>query len=167
MIRTKTELPKSVFVADGAVVIGDVRLGEDVNIWYNATLRADADPIIIGDGSNVQDNSVIHIDFGYPVKIGKNVTIGHGVILHGCEIGDNTLIGMGAILLNGCKIGKNCIVGAGALVTQGTEIPDGSLVLGSPAKIRRELTEEEIKANTRNAKWYVEEAKKENEAGIL
>ena len=147
------------FIAPGAIVLGDVTLGEDVGIWYHATVRGDRAPIVIGERSNIQDNAVVHVDAEHKVIISKNVTVGHGAIIHGCEIGDNTLIGMGAIIMNGAVIGKNCIVGAGALVTQNARIPDNSLVLGNPAKIKREVTEEEIAANLRNAESYVKEAR--------
>lgn len=147
------------FIAPGAVCMGDVTLGKDCGIWYHATVRADRAPIMIGSGSNIQDNCVVHVDEGFPVTIGKYVTVGHGAILHGCEVGDGSLIGMGAIILNGAKIGKNCIVAAGALVTQNTEIPDGMLAMGSPAKVIRELTEEEIASNRKNAEEYIEEAR--------
>ncbi len=153
-------IDNSAFIAPSAIVLGDVNIGKDVGIWYHATIRGDREPISIGKGSNIQDNSVVHVDAGYPVVIGENVTVGHGAILHGCNVGDNSLIGMGAIIMNGAKIGKNCIVGAGALVTQGTEVPDNSLILGNPAKVRRAVTEEEIASNLRNAALYVEEAKK-------
>ena len=149
----------NVFIAPGAVVLGDVYLEENVGIWYNATVRGDREPIRIGKGSNIQDNCVVHVDKGYPVTIGENVTVGHGAIIHGCSIGDNSLIGMGAILMNGCRIGKNCIVAAGALVTQGFEIPDGSLVMGNPAKIKRSVTEEEIEHSLQNAQLYIKEAR--------
>ena len=149
----------NVFIAPGAIVLGDVTLGEDVGIWYHATVRGDKSSIVIGRGSNVQDNAVVHVDTNHAVKIGENVTIGHSAIIHGCEIGDNSLIGMGAIIMDGARIGKNCIVAAGALVTQNTQIPDNSLVLGNPAKIKRDVTEEEIAGNLRNAKAYVEEAR--------
>lgn len=149
----------AVFIAPGAIVLGDVILGEDVGIWYHATVRGDRAPIKIGNRSNVQDNAVVHVDAGFPVTIGENVTIGHGAIIHGCEIGDNSLIGMGAIVMNGARIGKNCIVGAGALVTQNTIVPDNSLLLGNPAKVKRQVTEEEIAASLHNADVYVKEAK--------
>ena len=152
-------MQETVFIAPGAIVLGDVTLGEDVGIWYHATVRGDRAPIVIGSRSNVQDNAVVHVDANYPVTIGQNVTIGHGAIIHGCEIGDNSLIGMGAIVMNGARIGKNCIVGAGALVTQGTIVPDNSLILGNPAKIKREVTPEEIASSLRNAEVYVEEAR--------
>ena len=147
------------YIAEGAVVKGNVQMGEDVSIWYNATVRGDSAEIKIGDRTNVQDNAVIHVDTHYPTTIGNGVTIGHGAIVHGCTVGDNTLIGMGAILLNGAVIGKNCIIGAGALVTKNTVIPDYSLVMGSPGVRKRDVTAEEIEANKRNAKLYVEEAK--------
>lgn len=150
---------KEVFIAPGAVVLGDVTLGKDVGIWYHATVRGDRAPITVGNGSNIQDNCVVHVDEGHGVTIGDNVTIGHGAIIHGCRIGDNSLIGMGAILLNGCAIGKNCIVGAGALVTQDMVVPDNSLVIGSPAKVKRNVTPAETESNLRNARLYAEEAR--------
>lgn len=153
------KLQKSVFIAPGAIVLGDVTIGEDVGIWYHATIRADRAPITIGNRSNVQDNAVVHVDEGYGVTIGENVTIGHGAIIHGCSVGDNSLIGMGAIIMNGAQIGQNCIVGAGALVTQNMVVPDNSLILGNPAKVKREVTEEEVAASLRNADSYVEEAR--------
>lgn len=146
-------------IAPSADVLGNVIIQEDVSIWYHATVRADSDVIKIGRGSNVQDNCVIHVDAGHPVTIGEYVTIGHGAIVHGCSIGDDTLIGMGAILLNDCKIGKNCIIGAGALITQGMEIPDGSVVLGNPGKIRRQITPEEIESSRENALVYIKHAR--------
>lgn len=148
--------PGSTLVFPGAVVVGDVTLGEDCSIWYNAVLRADEAPIVIGDGSNVQDNAVLHVTQGHPLTVGKNVTVGHGAILHSCTVGDNTLIGMGAIVLDDAVIGDNCVVAAGALVTGRTVIPDGSMVMGSPAKVKRELTGEEIDGITENARVYRE-----------
>lgn len=150
---------EDLFIAPGAVCMGDVALGKDCSIWYHATVRADRAPIKIGIGSNIQDNCVVHVDKGFSVTIGNYVTVGHGAILHGCQVGDGSLIGMGAIILNGAKIGKNCIVAAGALVTQNTEIPDGMLAMGSPAKVIRKLTEEEIASNRKNAEEYIEEAR--------
>lgn len=144
--------------APGAVVVGDVSIGRNSSIWYNAVLRGDEGPIIIGEETNVQDCCVIHTSKNYPVVIGDRVTIGHGAIVHGCKIGDNALIGMGAIILNGAKIGRNCLIAAGSLVTQNMEIPDGMLVMGSPAKIKRALTEEEILKNKENALDYVKAA---------
>ena len=152
------QIHDTAFIAPGAVVQGDVTIGENSGIWYNAVVRGDRDSIVIGKESNIQDNAVVHLGSGYPVEIGDHVTIGHGAIVHGCKIGDNTMIGMGAILMNGCKIGKNCIIGAGALVPQNAVIPDGSLVIGMPAKVRRAVTEEEIAANRASAAMYREEA---------
>ena len=151
---------KKAHIAPNAVVLGDVELGEGCSIWYNAVVRGDRAPIKIGKGSNVQDNCVVHVESGYSVSIGEGVTIGHGAIVHGCSIGDNSLIGMGAILLNGCKIGKNCMIGAGALITQNTEIPDNSLVIGNPGKVRREVTPEEFESIRENALHYQEEGEK-------
>lgn len=150
-------IQKSVFIAPGAAVLGDVTIGENSSVWYNATVRGDRGFIQIGTGTNVQDNAVIHTGTGFPVTIGDRVTIGHGAIVHGCTVGDNTLIGMGAILMNGCTIGRNCIIGAGALVTQKVEIPDNSLVLGNPGKVKRQVTEDEVRANLANAEAYVRE----------
>lgn len=150
---------EDLFIAPGAVCMGDVALGKDCSIWYHATVRADRAPIKIGSGSNIQDNCVVHVDKGFPVTIGNYVTVGHGAILHGCQVGDGSLIGMGAIILNGAKIGRNCIVAAGALVTQNTEIPDGMLAMGSPAKVIRKLSEEEIASNRKNAEEYIKEAR--------
>lgn len=143
------------YIAPGAYVGGDVTLGENVSIWYNAVVRGDCSSICIGNNSNVQDNCTIHTDPGYAVMIGEGVTIGHNAIVHGCTVGDNTVIGMGSIILNGAKIRKNCIIGAGALVTGGTVIPDYSMVFGSPAKVVRSLTDDEVEANQQNAKHYV------------
>lgn len=154
-----SQIDPSVYVAPGAIVLGNVTIQENSSVWFHTTIRADRGEIVIGAGSNIQDNCVIHMDEGFPVIIGKGVTIGHSAIVHGCKIGDNTLIGMGAILLNGAVIGKNCIIGAGALVTQNSVIPDGSLVIGNPAKISRKLTDAEIEHNRENALHYMEEAK--------
>ena len=157
--RKTPTIPTSAFIAEGAVIKGDVTRGENCSVWYHATVRADRATITIGDNANIQDNCVVHVDAGASVHIGKGVTVGHGAIVHGCTVGDNTLVGMGAILLNDCVIGKNCIIGAGTLVTQYTLIPDGSLVLGNPGKVKRTLTPEEIEANRRNALHYVEEGR--------
>ncbi|MCR4672725.1 MAG: gamma carbonic anhydrase family protein [Lachnospiraceae bacterium] len=140
----------------GAVVVGDVKIGEGSSVWYNAVVRGDENPIVIGKNTNVQDCAVIHCNEVYPTIIGDGVTIGHAAIVHSATIGDNTLIGMGAIILNGAVIGKDCLIGAGALVTGKTVIPDGSLVLGSPAKVKRQLTEEEIEGNRFSSGWYKE-----------
>lgn len=146
------------YVAPNACVIGDARLGEHSSVWFNAVIRADNNFCIIGEGSNVQDCAVIHCDEDYPAELGKNVTVGHSAIIHSAYIGDNTLIGMGAIVLNGARIGKNCLIGAGALVTGDSIIPDGSLVVGSPAKVKRELTDSEIEELKENADEYIEAA---------
>ena len=142
------------WVAPNATIIGDVTLDKNSSVWFNATIRGDIENIHVGEGSNVQDGSVLHTDPGYPLKIGKNVTIGHLVMLHGCTIRDNSLIGIGAVILNNAKIGNNCIIGAKALITENKEIPDNSLVVGSPGKIIREVTPEEINLITENAKHY-------------
>ena len=148
------------WVAPNATVIGDVTLEKNTSIWFNATLRGDIESIYVGEGSNIQDGSVLHTDPGYPLKVGKNVTIGHLVMLHGCTIGDNSLIGIGAVILNNAKIGKNCVIGAKSLITENKEIPDNSLVVGSPGRVVRKLTEEEIKAVKENAIRYQENWKK-------
>lgn len=153
------KIQESAYIAEGAIVKGDVSIGEESSVWFHATVRADRAEISIGDGSNIQDNAVVHVDEGFPVHIGNNVTIGHGAIIHGCTIKDNTLIGMGAILLNGARVGANCIVGAGALVTQNMLIPDNSLVIGSPAKVMRQVTAEEVQGNLKNAEEYVKESR--------
>jgi carbonic anhydrase/acetyltransferase-like protein (isoleucine patch superfamily) len=148
------------WAAPNASIIGDVTLEQNTSIWFNATLRGDVENIYVGEGSNVQDGSVLHTDPGYPLNIGKDVTIGHLVMLHGCTIGNNSLIGIGAVILNGAKIGKNCIIGANALVTENKEIEDNSLVIGSPGKIIRKITSEEVKLITENAIHYQENWKK-------
>ena len=148
------------WVAPNASIIGDVSLEKNTSIWFNATLRGDIENIYVGEGSNVQDGSVLHTDPGYPLKIGKNVTIGHLVMLHGCMIDDNSLIGIGAVILNNAQIGKNCIIGAKTLITENKQIPDNSLVVGSPGKIVREIKDEEIKIITENAIHYQKNWKK-------
>lgn len=150
----------SSWIAADANVIGNVTVGEKASIWFCSTLRGDNEAITIGAGSNVQENTVMHTDLGFPLTIGRNCTIGHKVMLHGCIIGDNSLIGMGAIVLNGAKIGKNCLIGAGALITEGKEIPDGSLVMGSPGKIVRTLDENAIKSLEMSAVHYQQNAKR-------
>ena len=155
----KPRIHPDAFVAPQAVISGDVTIEEDCGIWFGAVVRGDRSPVHIGKGSNIQDNCVVHEDAGHTVEIREYVTVGHGAIVHGSRIGDNSLVGMGAVLLNGSVIGKNCIVGAGALVTQDMVVPDNSLVLGSPAKIRRSVTPEETEANAANARLYVQEGK--------
>ena len=148
------------WVAPNAVIIGDVTLEKNTSIWFNATLRGDEDNIHIGEGSNIQDGSVLHTDIGYPLKVGKNVTVGHMVMLHGCSIDNNSLIGIGAVILNNAKIGKNCIIGAKSLITENKEIPDNSLVVGSPGRVIRKVTEEETKHILKNAEIYQDNWKK-------
>ena len=142
------------WVAPNATIIGDVTLEKNSSVWFNAVIRGDNENIHVGEGSNVQDGSVLHTDPGCPLRIGKDVTIGHIVMLHGCTIGDNSLIGIGAVILNNAKIGNNCIIGAKALITENKEIPDNSLVVGAPGRVVRKLTDEEIGKITENAKHY-------------
>ena len=144
------------YVAPGAQLIGDVRLGEGASVWFNAVLRADDDRIEIGDGSNVQDGTVIHCDQGQPTLVGRNVTIGHCVLLHGCTVGDGSLIGNGAMLLDGVRVGAGCLVGAGTMITPGKEIPPGSVVLGSPGRVVRPVGERELALIERGAHSYQE-----------
>lgn len=151
----KPEFLGEYFVADSAAVIGKVRLANNTGIWFGAVLRGDNELIDIGENSNVQDNSVLHTDMGVPLSVGKNVTIGHLVMLHGCTIGDNTLIGIKSVILNRAVIGRNCIIGANSLITEGKHIPDNSLVMGSPGKVVRQLTDEEIVRIKLNADVYV------------
>lgn len=146
-------------IAKGAVVIGDVLLGKDVNIWFTCVLRGDDEPICIGEGTNVQDGTVIHVDIGHPCRIGKNVTIGHKAMIHGCEIGDHALIGMGAIVLTAVEIGAYAIVAAGALVPEGMLVPPRTLVMGMPAKIQRDVSDAEAKEAQWRASHYIERAK--------
>ena len=148
------------WIAPNASVIGEVNLERDASIWFNAILRADNEPITIGEGSNVQDGAIIHTDPGYACNIGKKVTVGHMAMLHGCSIGDGSLIGIGSVVLNGAKIGKNCIIGSKALVTEGMDVPDGSMVLGIPGKIKKTLTEEEQSVVPLGADHYIDNYKK-------
>ena len=148
------------WIAPSASVIGDVNLERDASIWFNAILRADNEPITIREGSNVQDGAIIHTDPGYACNIGKKVTVGHMAMLHGCSIGDGSLIGIGSVVLNGAKIGKNCIIGSKALVTEGMDVPDGSMVLGIPGKIKKTLTEEEQSVVPLGADHYIDNYKK-------
>lgn len=144
------------YIAPGAAVIGDIHIGEDVSIWFNAVLRGDNDTIEIGDGSNIQDGAVVHVDPGQPCKIGKRVTVGHKAMLHGCTVGDFSLIGMNAVVLNGAVIGRHCLIGANALVKEGMEIPDGSLVLGSPAKIVKKLDDAALDKMDAGTQHYID-----------
>jgi carbonic anhydrase/acetyltransferase-like protein (isoleucine patch superfamily) len=155
------QLASGAWVADSAQVIGNVELAENANVWFGTVIRGDnPEPIRIGRGSNVQDGCVLHSDPGKPLTLGDNVSIGHQVMLHGCTVGDGSLIGIGAIVLNNARIGKNCLVGAGSLVTEGKEFPDGSMILGSPAKVVRELGAEQIAGLHHIAVHYVDNAKK-------
>lgn len=142
------------WIADSATVVGNVKIERNASVWFGAVLRGDNEKMVIGEGSNVQDGSVLHSDPGYPLTLGKDVTIGHMVMLHGCTVGDNSLIGIGAVVLNGAKIGKCCLIGAKALITEGKEIPDYSLVMGSPGKVVRTFTPEEAAGMLTNAASY-------------
>ena len=148
------------WIAPTATVVGNVILKKNASIWFGAVLRGDNDPITIGENSNIQDNSVLHTDVGMPLTIGANVTVGHMVMLHGCTIGDGSLIGIGSIILNGAKIGKNCIIGASSLITEGKEIPDNSMVMGSPGKVVRTLSEAQAAGVAVGALHYVENWKR-------
>tara|TARA_B000000532_G_C18841183_1_gene395084 strand:- start:792 stop:1310 length:519 start_codon:yes stop_codon:yes gene_type:complete len=148
------------WIAPNATVIGNVKLLKDASVWFNAVLRGDVELITVGQGSNVQDGAIIHTDPGFPCTIGKNVTVGHLAMLHGCEIGDGSLIGIGSVILNGAKIGKNCIIGSKALVTEGMEIPDGAMVLGIPGKVKKILNEEEQSVVSLGAEHYIQNYKK-------
>ncbi len=160
--KFRDKMPKlddGVYISETAVVIGDVTIKKNVNIWFGAVLRGDEAPISIGENTNIQENCVIHVDYGNNVIIGDGCTIGHGAIIHGCNIKNNVLIGMGAIILNGAKIGNNSIVGAGSLVTQNKEFEDGVLIIGCPAKVIRKLTDEEISENKKACLNYLELSK--------
>ena len=160
-------LDKDSWVASNAVLIGKVILKKDANVWFNVVLRGDIEPITIGEGSNVQDGSVFHTDPGCPTIVGNGVTVGHMVMLHGCEIADDCLIGIGSTILNKTKIGKNCIIGAKALITEGMEIPDGSMVLGMPGKIKKTLSEDEQQLVSLGAHHYIENYKKYKETATI
>ncbi|WP_337187102.1 gamma carbonic anhydrase family protein [Phenylobacterium sp.] len=152
------ELPNDdeYWIAPTAAVMGRVILKKNASVWWGATLRGDNDPIVVGEGSNIQDGSVLHTDTGSPLTIGRDVTVGHMVMLHGCTIGDGSLVGIGSIVLNGARIGKNCLIGAGALIPEGKEIPDNSLVMGAPGKVVRELSPEQASRIGLGAAHYVE-----------
>ena len=154
------EISADSWIAPNAIIIGKVKLEKNSSIWFNAVLRGDIEKIVIGENSNIQDGSVLHTDPGCPLTVGKGVTVGHMVMLHGCEISDDTLIGIGSTILNKAKIGENCIIGANTLVTENKTIPDNSLVLGSPGKVIRKVTDEEIKVIRENAKHYVKNSKR-------
>ncbi|MXQ07171.1 gamma carbonic anhydrase family protein [Alphaproteobacteria bacterium GH1-50] len=148
------------WIAPGARVMGDVLLEEDVSVWFGAVLRGDTERLTIRAGSNIQDGVVMHADEGFPVEIGRGCTIGHNAIIHGCTLGENTLVGMGATILNGAKIGRDCLIGAGALITEGKVVPDGSLVMGMPGKVVREMSAEAIAANRASSRGYIERARR-------
>ena len=153
-------LAESAWVADSAQVMGNVELAEDASVWFGTVIRGDTEVIRIGARSNIQDASVLHADIGKPLTVGEDVTVGHKVMLHGCTIGDGSLIGIGAVVLNGAKIGKGCIVGAGSLVTEGKEFPDGSMIMGSPAKVVRALQPEQVEGLRLAAQGYVGNARR-------
>tara|TARA_Y100000590_G_scaffold457167_1_gene609232 strand:- start:50 stop:556 length:507 start_codon:yes stop_codon:yes gene_type:complete len=148
------------WIASNAIIIGDIVIKNEASVWFNVVLRGDIEKIVLGEGSNIQDGSVLHTDPGFPLTIGKGVTIGHMVMLHGCTIGNDTLVGIGSTILNNAKIGSNCIIGANSLITENKIIPDKSVVMGSPGKVIREVTNEEINHIKKNAKEYVESWKK-------
>jgi len=154
------QIDESAWVADSAQVIGDVHLGADASIWFNCVVRADNETMVIGRGTNIQDGSVLHSDHGSPLTIGESVTVGHQVMLHGCTVGNGSLIGIQSVVLNGARIGQYCLVGAGSLVTEGKEFPDGSLIMGRPAKVVRELTPEQIDGLRLSAAAYVANARR-------
>lgn len=158
--QPKTPAPDRFWIAPDASVIGKVELGEDVGIWFGSVLRGDNEPIVVGAESNIQEGVMIHTDPRYPVKIGEGCTIGHHAIIHGCVIGDNSLVGMGATILNGAKIGRNCLIGANALITEGKEFPDNSLIVGSPAKVIRTLDDEAVEKLKQSALRYIENWKR-------
>lgn len=146
----------STWIAEDAVILGDAEMADGCSVYFHTVIRTESDPIRIGRNTNIQDNCTVHTGRGYPVIIGEGVTVGHGCIIHGCTIGDNTLIGMGSIIMDGAVIGRNCIIGAGSLITEHKVIPDGSLVFGSPAKVIRTVTDEEIQINRLTAAHYLE-----------
>jgi carbonic anhydrase/acetyltransferase-like protein (isoleucine patch superfamily) len=150
----------SAWVADSAQVMGNVTLADDASIWFGAVVRGDTETIRVGRRTNIQDLSVLHADVGMPLSIGDDVTVGHKVMLHGCTIGDGSLIGIGAVVLNGARIGKGCLVGAGSLVTEGKEFPDGSMIMGTPAKVVRQLTPEQLQGLLQSAEHYVSNARR-------
>ena len=152
------QVAATAWVADSAQVMGNVHLAEGASVWFGTVIRGDTETISVGKDSNIQDASVMHADHGFPLVVGERVTVGHQVMLHGCTIGDESLIGIGAVVLNGARIGKNCLVGAGSLVTEGKEFPDGSMIMGTPAKVVRQLTPEQIEGLRRSARHYVENA---------
>ena len=169
LYRIGDDIPRvapDAWVAESATVVGRVELGAGANIWYGAVLRGDNEWITIGERTNIQDGSVLHTDMGWPLTLGADVTVGHQAMLHGCTVGDNSLIGIQAVVMNGAKIGRNCIVGAGALVTEGKEFPDNSLIVGSPAKAVRTLTDEQAAKLRMNAAHYVANAARHRDTAV-
>lgn len=166
-VRRPELLHETVYLAPGAVVVGDVTIGRDSSVWFNAVLRGDCEKIQVGERSNVQDCAVLHADPGFPCTVGNGVTVGHGAIVHGATVGDNVTIGMKAVVMNGAKIGENSIVAVGAVVTEGTEIPPGSLVIGVPGKVRKELSPAQIAMNQLGAEHYVHNAQEFRNAGTV
>lgn len=160
LAESRVDAHSESWIAPTAAVIGKVRLDAGASVWFNAVLRGDNELIHIGENSNVQDGTVMHTDMGWPLTLGKGVTVGHNAMLHGCIVGDYSLIGINAVILNGAKIGKNCIIGANTLIPEGKEIPDGSLVVGSPGKVIRQLTEQQIKMLEASAAHYVNNARR-------
>lgn len=156
----RVELGKDVYIAPSATLIGAVNLAGEASIWFNVVIRGDNDQISIGEGSNIQDGSVLHVDPGFPLSVGRQVTVGHKVILHGCSIGDGSLIGMNAVILNGARIGHGCLIGANTLVKEGMEVPDGSLVLGSPGKVVRSLDATTRQNLLESARRYIDNARR-------
>ncbi len=156
----RPRIAESAWIADSAQVMGNVELEEGASVWFGALIRGDTEVIRIGRGSNIQDLSVLHADVGKPLIVGQDVTVGHSVVLHGCTIGDGSLIGIGAVVLNGARIGKSCLVGAGALITEDKEFADGSMILGSPARVVRQLSVEKIEELRRSARNYVDNARR-------
>ncbi len=148
------------YIAYDATLAGSIILENEVNIWFGVVIRADNDQVHIGEATNIQDGSVLHVDPGFPMALGRRVTVGHKAMLHGCSVGDGALIGIQAVVMNGAKIGRHCLVGAGALVTEGKEFPDGSMIIGSPARVVKQLTPEQIEALRRTAQHYVENARR-------
>ena len=153
------QVDPTAWIAESAEVMGNVTLGPHASVWFGCVLRGDTESMAIGEGSNIQDLSVLHADHGQPLRIGKHVTVGHKVMLHGCSIGDESLIGIGAVVLNGARIGKHCLVGAGSLVTEGKQFPDGSMIMGTPAKVERQLTPEQIEGLRQSAQHYIDNAR--------
>jgi carbonic anhydrase/acetyltransferase-like protein (isoleucine patch superfamily) len=153
------EVNSSAYIADSASVIGRVKLEANTSVWFGVTIRGDNEQITIGENSNIQENSVLHADPGFPLTLGRGVSIGHQAMIHGCSVGDNSLIGIQAVILNNAKIGRNCLVGAGALITEGKEFPDNSLILGSPAKVARTLSEQEVARLAEISASYVQRAR--------